>query len=46
MLDEGKPSVLDVKDLKTTFKTRGGAVHAVNNVSFHLKAGRASGRGG
>lgn len=43
MLDGAKPSVLDVKDLKTTFKTRRGEVHAVNSVSFHLKAGELLG---
>jgi len=43
MLDGAKPSVLDVKDLKTTFKTRRGEVHAVNDVSFHLKAGELLG---
>ncbi|WP_071672722.1 ABC transporter ATP-binding protein [Nioella nitratireducens] len=43
MLDGAEPSVLDVKDLKTVFKTRRGEVHAVNNVSFHLKAGELLG---
>ncbi|PIV76785.1 MAG: peptide ABC transporter ATP-binding protein [Rhodobacteraceae bacterium CG17_big_fil_post_rev_8_21_14_2_50_65_11] len=43
MLDGATPSVLDVKDLTTTFKTRVGAVHAVNNVSFNLKAGELLG---
>ena len=43
MLDGAKPSVLDVKDLKTVFKTRRGEVHAVNNVSFHLEAGELLG---
>ena len=43
MLDGAQPSVLDVKDLKTVFKTRRGEVHAVNNVSFHLKAGELLG---
>lgn len=35
--------VLDVKGLTTTFHTRGGAVHAVNNVSFHLNKGELLG---
>jgi len=43
MLDGAKPCVLDVKDLKTVFKTRRGEVHAVNNVSFHLEAGELLG---
>ena len=43
MLDGAQPSVLDVKDLKTVFKTRRGEIHAVNNVSFHLKAGELLG---
>ncbi len=43
MLDGATPSVLDVKGLKTVFKTRRGEVHAVNDVSFHLKAGELLG---
>lgn len=43
MLDGAKPSVLDVRDLKTVFKTRRGEVHAVNNVSFHLEPGELLG---
>jgi oligopeptide transport system ATP-binding protein len=35
--------VLDVKDLKTVFRTRGGEIHAVNDVSFHLKPGELLG---
>jgi len=35
--------VLDVQGLKTVFKTRGGEVHAVNDVSFDLKAGELLG---
>ena len=42
MADGAKP-VLDVRDLKTVFKTRSGAVHAVNSVSFSLKAGELLG---
>jgi peptide/nickel transport system ATP-binding protein/oligopeptide transport system ATP-binding protein len=37
MPDGATPFVLDVKDLKTVFRTRGGEVHAVNDVSFTLK---------
>ena len=36
-------AVLDVRDLKTVFRTRGGEVHAVNSVSFHLKPGELLG---
>jgi oligopeptide/dipeptide ABC transporter ATP-binding protein len=43
MPDGGVPLVLDVKDLKTVFKTRRGEVHAVNDVSFHLEAGELLG---
>ncbi len=35
--------VLDVQELKTVFRTRGGEVHAVNNVSFSLKPGELLG---
>lgn len=37
------PYVLDVRDLKTVFRTRRGEVHAVNDVSFRLKAGELLG---
>ena len=40
---EPAASVLDVRDLKTVFRTRGGEVHAVNDVSFHLKPGELLG---
>ncbi len=43
MPDGATPFVLDVKDLKTVFKTRRGEVHAVNNVSFHLEPGELLG---
>ena len=43
MLDGATPFVLDVKDLKTVFRTRGGEVHAVNDVSFTLKPGELLG---
>ncbi|NJM83254.1 MAG: ABC transporter ATP-binding protein [Tabrizicola sp.] len=36
-------SVLDVRGLKTVFRTRGGEVHAVNSVSFHLEKGELLG---
>ncbi len=35
--------VLDVTGLKTVFRTRSGEVHAVNDVSFHLKKGELLG---
>jgi oligopeptide transport system ATP-binding protein len=35
--------VLDVRGLKTVFRTRGGEVHAVNSVSFHLNKGELLG---
>jgi peptide/nickel transport system ATP-binding protein/oligopeptide transport system ATP-binding protein len=43
MPDGATPFVLDVKDLKTVFRTRRGEVHAVNNVSFTLKPGELLG---
>ena len=42
-MPDGATSVLDVKDLKTVFRTRGGEVHAVNSVSFGLKPGELLG---
>ena len=36
-------TVLDVKNLRTVFRTRQGAVHAVNSVSFDLKPGELLG---
>ncbi len=42
MPDGGQP-VLDVRDLKTVFHTRGGEVHAVNDVSFELRPGELLG---
>ena len=35
--------LLDVKNLQVEFKTRDGAVHAVNGVTFHLDEGEAIG---
>ncbi len=42
-MPDGALPVLDVKDLKTVFKTRGGEVHAVNSVSFDVKPGELLG---
>jgi peptide/nickel transport system ATP-binding protein/oligopeptide transport system ATP-binding protein len=42
MPDGAKP-VLDVRGLQTVFRTRGGEVHAVNSVSFHLEPGELLG---
>ncbi len=35
--------VLDVRGLKTVFRTRGGEIHAVNDVSFQLRRGELLG---
>jgi peptide/nickel transport system ATP-binding protein/oligopeptide transport system ATP-binding protein len=40
---DGATPVLNVRDLKTVFKTRSGSVHAVNSVSFSLKPGELLG---
>ncbi len=42
-MPDGALPVLDVQDLKTVFRTRQGEVHAVNSVSFDLKAGELLG---
>ena len=42
MPDRGE-AVLDVRGLKTVFRTRAGEVHAVNSVSFHLRRGELLG---
>lgn len=42
MPDGAKP-VLEVRGLKTVFRTRSGAVHAVNDVSFSLREGELLG---
>lgn len=42
-MPDGAMPVLDVKRLKTVFRTRGGEVHAVNSVSFHLERGEVLG---
>jgi peptide/nickel transport system ATP-binding protein/oligopeptide transport system ATP-binding protein len=36
-------TVLEVRDLRTAFRTRDGAVHAVNSVSFELRPGELLG---
>ncbi|NAZ35350.1 ABC transporter ATP-binding protein [Rubellimicrobium sp. CFH 75288] len=42
MPDRAAP-VLDVRDLRTVFRTRAGDIHAVNGVSFELRAGELLG---
>ena len=42
-MPDGALPVLDVKGLKTVFQTRSGEVHAVNSVSFDVKAGELLG---
>jgi peptide/nickel transport system ATP-binding protein/oligopeptide transport system ATP-binding protein len=42
MAERAEP-VLEVKGLKTVFRTRGGEIHAVNDVSFHLERGELLG---
>jgi len=42
-MPDGGDAVLDVRGLKTVFRTRGGEVHAVNAVSFHLRKGELLG---
>ena len=42
-MPDGATPVLDVRNLKTVFKTRSGEVHAVNSVSFDLKPGELLG---
>ncbi len=42
-MPDGALPVLDVRGLRTVFRTRGGEVHAVNSVSFHLKRGEVLG---
>ena len=42
-MPDGGDAVLDVRGLKTVFRVRGGEVHAVNSVSFHLKRGELLG---
>ena len=40
---ETAPPVLEVEGLKTVFHTQEGTIHAVNGVSFHLRAGELLG---
>jgi oligopeptide transport system ATP-binding protein len=42
-MSEALAPVLDVKGLTTIFHSRGGAIHAVNDVSFHLNKGELLG---
>ena len=42
-MPDGAQPILDVRDLKTVFRTRSGEVHAVNSVSFDLKPGELLG---
>ncbi|MCX7888316.1 MAG: ABC transporter ATP-binding protein [Rhodobacteraceae bacterium] len=42
-MPDGAVPVLDVRDLKTVFRTRGGEVHAVNSVSFDIRPGELLG---
>jgi oligopeptide transport system ATP-binding protein len=42
-MPDGAAPVLDVRGLKTVFRTRGGEIHAVNDVSFHLNRGELLG---
>ncbi|MCB1406357.1 MAG: ABC transporter ATP-binding protein [Rhodobacteraceae bacterium] len=42
-MPDGAVPVLEVKDLKTVFRVRGGEIHAVNSVSFDLRAGELLG---
>ncbi|MBL1434853.1 MAG: ABC transporter ATP-binding protein [Rhodobacteraceae bacterium] len=42
-MEDQSATVLDVANLKTVFNTRDGEVHAVNDVSFHLKPGELLG---
>ena len=42
-MPDGAQPVLDVRGLKTVFRTRGGLIHAVNDVSFSLRPGELLG---
>jgi len=42
-MPDGAQPVLDVRGLKTVFRTRGGEVHAVNSVSFEIRPGELLG---
>jgi oligopeptide transport system ATP-binding protein len=43
LMAERAAPVLEVRGLKTVFRTRGGEIHAVNDVSFHLDRGELLG---
>jgi oligopeptide transport system ATP-binding protein len=42
-MPDGAEPVLDVRGLKTVFRTRGGEIHAVNTVSFDIRPGELLG---
>ncbi len=42
-MPDGTAPVLDVRDLKTVFRTRSGEIHAVNSVSFDVAPGELLG---
>jgi len=42
-MPDGASPILDVRDLRTVFRTRGGNIHAVNSVSFDLYPGELLG---
>ncbi len=42
-ISDTAPPVLEVEGLKTVFHTQDGTIHAVNGVSFHLRAGELVG---
>jgi len=42
-ISDAAATVLEVEGLKTVFRTMDGTIHAVNGVSFHLKAGELVG---
>ena len=42
-MPDGAQPILDVRDLRTVFRTRGGDIHAVNSVSFDLRPGELLG---
>jgi oligopeptide/dipeptide ABC transporter ATP-binding protein len=42
-MPDGAEPILDVRNLKTVFRTRAGEIHAVNSVSFDLRPGELLG---
>ena len=42
-ISETEPPILEVEGLRTIFHTQEGTIHAVNGVSFHLRAGELVG---